>query len=145
MLTLQIIGGILGVALIGYLLFLLIRKIFRIYWNKFEFNIFSKKIFIIESIIVLFTLAGVIVMETATLNKGDLWNGYVLFIIAAIMLIGLFFYIYKKTDIRYGTLAILIISIKLPLLFIIVPISILTYIAEAFEARSSRYIVVKRY
>ncbi|MDE4022077.1 hypothetical protein NUS44_06500 [Glaesserella parasuis] len=43
MLTLQIIGGILGAVLIGYLLFLFIRKVFRIYWTKFKFDIFSKK------------------------------------------------------------------------------------------------------
>ncbi len=96
MLTLQIIGGILGVVLIGYLIFLLIRKIFRIYWSKFEFNIFSKKIFITEAIIVLLTIAGVIVMDAVTRNKGDEWNGYVLFIIAILILLGLFIYIYKK-------------------------------------------------
>lgn len=122
-----------------------VNKIFRIYWSKFEFNIFSKKIFITETIIVLFTIAGIIVMDAVTRNKGDEWNGYVLFIIATIILLGLFTYIYKKTDIRYGTLAVLII-IKLLLLFIIVPLCIIIYLAGVFDAASSnRYVVVKRY
>ncbi|MDE4009947.1 hypothetical protein NUQ36_00820 [Glaesserella parasuis] len=70
MLTLQIIDGILGAVLIGYLLFLFIRKVFRIYWTKFKFDIFSKKIFIIEAIIgVLFT-SGIIISEVSI----DKWN-----------------------------------------------------------------------
>lgn len=85
-------------------------------------------------------------MDAVTRNKGDEWNGYVLFIIATIILLGLFTYIYKKTDIRYRTLAVLIISIKLPLLFIIVPLCIIIYLAGVFDAASSnRYVVVKRY
>lgn len=84
-------------------------------------------------------------MDAVTRNKGDEWNGYVLFIIATIIFLGLFTYIYKKTDIRYGTLAVLII-IKLPLLFIIVPLCIIIYLAGVFDAASSnRYVVVKRY
>ncbi|MDH2998466.1 hypothetical protein A1D22_10685 [Pasteurellaceae bacterium LFhippo2] len=145
MLTLQIIGGLLGIALIGYLLFLLIRKIFRVYWENFEFHIFSKKILLIESIIIVFTILGVVVSTSAQKNNTDIWNGYVLYIIAMIIFIGLIGYIYKKTDFKYGTLAIFIVSIKLSLLFIIVPLVIITYLIGVFDDGSNKYVVVKRY
>ncbi|AIK17113.1 hypothetical protein F9874_06065 [Glaesserella parasuis] len=141
MLTLQIIGGILGAVLIGYLLFLFIRKVFRIYWTKFKFDIFSKKIFIIEAIIgVLFT-SGIIISEVSI----DKWNGYTLCLLSSLIFIGLLTYIYRKTDFNHTLLSIPIILIILPFLSIIALFVISEWVLEKFGIDIDEYIAIKPY
>lgn len=141
MLTLQIIGGILGIVLIGYLLFILTRKVFRIYWTKFKFDIFSKKIFIIEATIgVLFTF-GIIISEISI----DKWNGYTLCLLSSLIFIGLLTYIYRKTDFSHTLLSIPIILIILPFLSIIALFVIAEWALERSGVNTDKYIVIKHY
>ena len=141
MLTLQIILGVLGVSIICYLLFISFRKIFRIYWMNFKFDIFSKKIFIIEAIIGILFLFGISIAE-ATIDK---WNGYILCILSAFVFIGLLFHIYKKTNFKYMLLAIPIIGIVLPFLAIIALFVILRRLLSIFGIDVDEYIIAKRY
>lgn len=141
MLTLQIVGGILGIVLISYLLFILIRRVFRIYWMKFKFDIFSKKIFIIEAIIgVLFT-SGIIISEVSI----DKWNGYALCLLSLLIFIGLLTYIYRKTDFSHTLLSIPIILIILPFLSIIALFVIAEWVLEKFGIDIDEYIAIKHY
>lgn len=125
MLTLKIIAGIVAIIVLATVVFITIKKIRNLYWNKFGFNIFSKKIVLLESLCITLTWIGYFIYDNAINEKGDIWNGLVLIILASFILLGIIIFIYKKTNLKYGTLAMMILLLKLLILGILVPLAII--------------------
>ncbi|MFY1027467.1 hypothetical protein CFY87_10015 [Actinobacillus seminis] len=118
MLVLQIIGGILAIAVVLFGLFALNKA----YKERFDFAIFSTTLIAVEMIGVVFSAGGWLWYSNALEEKGDTLNGIVLIVIGALIILGVIYTLYKNTNFLFGTLGTAILLIKLAILTALLPI-----------------------